>query len=122
MKNVLQKALKCYKMNAIEKRLCIIIIFVLVKNINSEIDLYNNQIINFEFVDYYTWKELSGDVFRAPLRKAMLLSSIIGNGFQLFFMLTFTLCLGSFGFSNPEKRANILNLGIGMNMLILTRR
>ena len=92
--------------------LTIIIIFVLVKNINSEIDLYNNQIINFEFVDYYTWKELSGDVFRAPLRKAMLLSSIIGNGFQLFFMLTFTLCLGSFGFSNPEKRANLLNIGI----------
>jgi transmembrane 9 superfamily protein 2/4 len=92
--------------------LTIIIIIVLVKNINTEIDLYNNQIINFEFVDYYTWKELSGDVFRAPLRNSMLLSSIIGNGFQLFCMLTITLCLGSFGFSNPEKRANLLNIGI----------
>jgi transmembrane 9 superfamily protein 2/4 len=27
-------------------------------------------------------------------------------------MLTITLCLGSFGFSNPEKRANLLNIGI----------
>ena len=92
--------------------LSIIIIMVLVKNINTEVDLYNNQIINFEFVDYYTWKELSGDVFRAPLRNSMLLCSIIGNGFQLYCMLAITLCLGSFGFANPEKRANLLNLGI----------
>ena len=32
---------------------------VLVENINTEIDLYNNQIFNFEFVDYYPWKELT---------------------------------------------------------------
>ena len=92
--------------------LSIIIIMVLVKNINTEVDMYNNQIVNFEFVDYYTWKELSGDVFRAPLKNPMLLSAIIGNGFQLFCMLTITLGLGSFGFLNPEKRANLLNLGI----------
>ena len=68
--------------------------------------------INFEFVDYYTWKELSGDVFRAPLRRPMLLSAIIGNGVQLFCMMTITLFLGSIGFYKPEKRANLLNLGI----------
>jgi len=92
--------------------LTIIIIMVLVKNINTEIDLYNNQIVNFEFVDYYTWKELSGDVFRAPLRNSMLLCSILGNGFQLFFMLGITLILGTFGFLVPEERANLLNIGI----------
>ena len=92
--------------------LTIIIIMVLVKNINTEVDMYNTQVINFEFVDYYTWKELSGEVFRAPLRNPMLLSAIIGNGVQLFCMLTVTLWLGSFGFANPEKRANLLNLGI----------
>ena len=92
--------------------LTLFIIIILVKNINTEIDLYNTQIINFEFVDYYTWKELSGDVFRAPLKNPMLLSAIIGNGFQLFCMLTITLCLGALGFSNPEKRSNLLNIGI----------
>ena len=92
--------------------LTLLIIIILVKNIKTEIDLYNTQIINFEFVDYYTWKELSGDVFRAPLKNPMLLSAIIGNGFQLFCMLTITLCLGTLGFSNPEKRANLLNIGI----------
>ena len=92
--------------------LAIIIIMVLLKNINKDINIYNNKVINFEFIDYYTWKELSGDVFRAPLRYPMLLSSIIGNGVQLFSMLTITLFLGSVGFENPEKRANLLNIGI----------
>ena len=92
--------------------LTLFIIIVLVKNIKTEIDVYNTQIINFEFADYYTWKELSGDVFRAPLKNAMILSAIIGNGFQLFCMLSVTLFLGSLGFLNPEKRANLLNLGI----------
>ena len=92
--------------------LAVIIIMVLIKNINTEIDIYNTKVINFEFVDYYTWKELSGDVFRAPLRRPMLLSAIIGNGVQLFCMLTITLFLGSIGFYKPEKRANLLNLGI----------
>ena len=42
----------------------------------------------------------------------MLLSAIIGNGVQLFCMMTITLFLGSIGFEKPEKRANLLNLGI----------
>ena len=92
--------------------LAIIIIMVLIKNINADINIYNNKVINFEFVDYYTWKELSGDVFRAPLRRPMLLSAIIGNGVQLFCMMTITLFLGTIGFENPEKRANLLNIGI----------
>ena len=92
--------------------LALIILLVLIKNINTDINIYNTKVINFEFVDYYTWKELSGDVFRAPLRRPMLLSAIIGNGVQLFCMMTITLFLGSIGFENPEKRANLLNLGI----------
>jgi len=40
----------------------------------------------------------------------MLLSSIIGTGFQLFMMLAIVLFLGVIGFLNPEKRSNILSL------------
>ena len=90
--------------------LSIIIIMILLKNINTQIDEYNNKVINFEFVDYYTWKELAGDVFRAPLRNPMILSAIIGNGVQLFCMLTITLFLGWIGLENPEKRGFFLNL------------
>ena len=92
--------------------LTLVIIIVLVKNIRTEIDQYNIQIRKFEDIDYYTWKELSGDVFRPPLKNPMLLCSIIGNGFQLFCMITITLFLGTIGFLNPEKRANLLNIGI----------
>ena len=92
--------------------LTLFIIIVLVKNIKTDIEVYNTQIINFELEDNYSWKELSGDVFRAPLKNAMLLSAIIGNGFQLFCMLSITLFLGSIGFLNPEERSKILNIGI----------
>ena len=92
--------------------LTIAIIFVLVKNIKTEIEHYNSQINTFQTVDYYTWKELSGDVFRPPLNNPMLLSAIVGNGLQLFCMITITLLLGTFGFLNPEKRSNIMNYEI----------
>ena len=92
--------------------LTLVIIIVLVKNIKTQINKYNTQIAKFENINYYTWKELSGDVFRAPIRGPMLLSSIIGSGFQLFLMLTITLFLGTVGFMNPEKRGNLYNIGI----------
>ena len=92
--------------------LTIAIIIVLVKNIKNEIEHYNSQINKFQTVEYYSWKELSGDVFRAPLNNPMLLSAIVGNGLQLFCMITIILFLGTFGFLNPEKRSNILNFGI----------
>ena len=92
--------------------LTLTIIIVLLKNIRTEINQYNNQITRFETVDYYTWKELSGDVFRAPLNNPMILSAIIVNGLQLFCMLTITLFLGTLGVLNPEKRKGFLNLGI----------
>ena len=40
----------------------------------------------------------------------MLLSSIIGNGFQLFLKLCIVFILSDIGFSKPEKSTNILSL------------
>jgi len=37
---------------------------------------------------------------------------MLGTGAQLIAMLTLTLLLGMFGFINPEKRLNIINIGI----------
>jgi transmembrane 9 superfamily protein 2/4 len=42
----------------------------------------------------------------------LLLSSILGTGTQLLAMFSITLLLGVLGFMNPEKRSNILNIGI----------
>lgn len=90
----------------------IMLIMILCKNLKADISLYNYHLSQFEDIKEDDWKQLSGDVFRPPRTNALLLSSIIGTGMQLFLMMAATLFLGVFGYVNPEKRKNILNLGI----------
>ena len=86
------------------------------KNIRKDINNYNYQVVQIEDIDNISnftennWKQVSGDVFRPPRVNKMLLSSIIGTGFQLFLMLYIVFILGSIGFLEPEKRENILSL------------
>ncbi len=87
------------------------VIYIFKKNISTDIDSYNYKVSQYEELDEYDWKQVSGDVFRAPVN-SLLLSSILGTGCQLLMMFTITLCLGVFGFMNPERRSNILNIGI----------
>ena len=90
----------------------IFVVRILKKNLISDIDSYNYRVSQFEDINEYDWKQVAGDVFRPPSVNILLLSSILGTGSQLLSMFTITLLLGVFGFMNPEKRANILNLGI----------
>jgi len=88
------------------------VIYILKKNISTDIDSYNYKVSQYEEIDEYDWKQVSGDVFRPPSVNTLLLSSILGTGTQLLMMFSITLCLGVFGFMNPERRSNILNIGI----------
>ena len=90
----------------------IFVIRILKKNLTSDIDSYNYRVSRFEDINEYDWKQVAGDVFRPPSVNILLLSSILGTGSQLLSMFTITLLLGVFGFMNPERRSNILNLGI----------
>ena len=96
--------------------LTIIIALILTKNIKRDIETYNYQVVQMEDIDNIktlyenNWKQVSGDVFRPPRVNKMLLSSIIGTGFQLYSMIFIFLLLGAVGFLNPEKRSNILSL------------
>ena len=96
--------------------LTLIIAILLTKNIKKDIENYNYQVVQIEDIDNIknlsenNWKQVSGDVFRPPRVNKMLLSSIIGTGFQLYLMLAIFLFLGVIGFLNPEKRKNILSL------------
>ena len=92
--------------------LSIIIIVILYRNLKSDISSYNYRISQLENIDEYDWKQVSGDVFRPPYKNALLLSSMLGTGTQLFLMMAAILFFGLFGFMNPEKRYNILNIGI----------
>ena len=93
---------------------CFVSVFVahiLRKNVSNDIDSYNFKVAQIEEIDDYDWKQVSGDVFRPPIN-ILLLSSLIGTGAQLLSMVTMILVLGVLGFMNPERRGNILNLGI----------
>ena len=90
----------------------IIVILNLFKNINNDINEFNSRTSNYEKNDEYEWENLSGDVFRAPARNKILLTSFIGSGMQLFFMLLISLIFVIFVFLNPEKRTFILIIGI----------
>ena len=90
----------------------IFVIYLLRKNLRRDIDTYNYRVSQFEDINEYDWKQVAGDVFRPPRINAMLLSSMIGTGCQLLSMITITLLLAVVGFMNPEKRNNILNIGI----------
>ena len=56
-------------------------------------------------------KKIQGE-FRTPAVNVILLCSILVIGIQLLLMITASLFFGLFCFMNPEKRANILNVGI----------
>ena len=90
----------------------LIVICVLRKNLNSDITSYNYRVSQLEDIQDYDWKQVSGDVFRPPHKNVLLLSVMLGTGAQLLSMFTISLILGIFGFMNPEKRMNIINLGL----------
>ena len=90
----------------------IFIVYILKKNLSEDISSYNNKVSQFEEINEYDWKQISGDVFRPPRINVLLLSGMVGTGIQLLSMLTITLLLGMFGFMNPEKRVNLINIGI----------
>jgi len=87
-----------------------LVVFLLKKNLRKDIDSYNFRVSQFEDINEYDWKQVAGDVFRAPRVNKLLLSSLIGTGCQLLSMITLTLILSVIGFMNPEKRNNILNI------------
>ena len=90
----------------------LIVVRIFRNTVNNDIDSYNYRVSQFEDIPEYDWKQVSGDVFRPPQINVGLLSAILGTGSQLLCMLTITLFLGVIGFMKPEKRANILNIGI----------
>ena len=90
----------------------ILVLYVLKQNVNNDIDTYNFKVSQMEEIDDYDWKQIPGDVFRPPMVNTLLLASILGTGTQLLSMFTITLLLGVLGFMRPERRTNILNIGI----------
>ena len=86
-----------------------LIIFIFCRAIKKDIDLYNIRVTGDDFIDEYGWKQVCNDVFRKPIH-CQILSSLIGNGVQLFSMIFYSLLICIFGILRPESRGNLLNL------------
>ena len=87
----------------------IITFIIFSKNVKNEIDAYNYRVVTIESFDEFNWKQLSGDIFRAPSKRPMLLSALIGTGIQLFLMACVSLFLGIFTYMSPESGINLIN-------------
>ena len=90
----------------------IIVVRLFQRSVKNDIDSYNYRVSQFEDIVEYDWKQISGDVFRPPQINTCLFCAILGTGSQILSMFSITLFLGVIGFMKPEKRANILNIGI----------
>jgi len=63
---------------------------ILLRALKKDIARYNNVDEEEESQEEFGWKLIHGDVFRPPVRP-LLLSVLLGNGAQLFFMTAVTL-------------------------------
>ena len=88
------------------------------KNVQNEIDKYNFRVVQIETMEEFSWKQLYGDVFRAPNKMKMLLASFIGSGFQLFLMVLFSSIVAFFSYMYHSNKLNIIN-SIIISFLIL---
>ena len=86
------------------------IFMILRRNVKKDLDKYNERsIINDSIiVDEYGWKQINGDVFRAP-RHQKTLSAFIGTGVELLFILIASLIFSFVGFIKPEIRLKMVN-------------
>ena len=86
------------------------IIFTL--NVKKDIDVYNFRVATIESIDEFNWKQVSGDVFRPPSKRPMLLASLIGTGIQLYIMICFSLLLSILSYMSPNSGINLINFGL----------
>ena len=88
------------------------------KNVQNEINKYNFRVVQIETMEEFSWKQLYGDVFRAPNKMKMLLASFIGSGFQLFLMVLFSSIVTLFSYMYHSSKLKIINSVI-ISFLIL---
>ena len=86
------------------------IFMILRRNIKKDLDKYNTStVVNDSIIiDEYGWKQIAGDVFRAPPHPKTL-SAFIGTGFEVFCLIIVSLILGFIGFIKPEIRLKLIN-------------
>jgi transmembrane 9 superfamily protein 2/4 len=96
--------------NVIILILTCVIFLILKRTINKYVNKYNNDSVinNNVIIDEFGWKQIAGDVFRAPKHQKTL-SALIGTGIEILCLIIISLILTLIGFIKPEIRLNMIN-------------
>ncbi|RUS13977.1 Endomembrane protein 70-domain-containing protein, partial [Endogone sp. FLAS-F59071] len=89
---------------------------ILLRALHKDISRYNAVDAQEDVQEDFGWKLVHGDVFRPPAH-SMLLSVMLGNGAQLFFMAAVTLVFAVLGFLSPSNRGSLATAMIVLYML-----
>ena len=83
---------------------------ILSRTVKKDLEIYNSgDIINDNIpIDEHGWKQICGDVFRAP-KHLKTLSAFIGTGIELLCIIIISLILSLIGFVKPEIRSKTVN-------------
>ncbi|RUS15254.1 Endomembrane protein 70-domain-containing protein, partial [Jimgerdemannia flammicorona] len=84
---------------------------ILLRALHKDISRYNAVEAQEDVQEDFGWKLVHGDVFRPPAH-GMLLSVLLGNGAQLFFMTAVTLVFAVLGFLSPSNRGSLATVMI----------
>ncbi|KAJ8347912.1 hypothetical protein SKAU_G00265010 [Synaphobranchus kaupii] len=91
---------------------------IMLRTLHKDISRYN-QTDQEDAQEESGWKQVHGDVFRAP-RKGMLLSVLLGQGTQIFTMMFITLFLACLGFLSPANRGALMTCAVVLWVLLGT--
>ncbi|KAM9377074.1 transmembrane 9 superfamily protein member 5 isoform 2-T2 [Pholidichthys leucotaenia] len=91
---------------------------IMLRTLHKDIARYN-QVDQEDAQEESGWKQVHGDVFRAP-RKGMLLSVFLGQGTQIFIMTFITLFLACLGFLSPANRGALMTCAVVLWVLLGT--
>ncbi|TPX40358.1 hypothetical protein SeMB42_g06041 [Synchytrium endobioticum] len=84
---------------------------ILLRTLNRDIAIYNNEDLKEEPEDTTGWKLLHGDVFRPP-RLAGLLAPLLGTGMQLLLAMSSAVGLSMLGILNPAFRGGLVSFAL----------
>ncbi|KAJ3202373.1 hypothetical protein HK099_001878, partial [Clydaea vesicula] len=84
---------------------------IMLRTLNNDIALYNEENVKEDPEDTTGWKLLHGDVFRPPFLSGFL-SSLVGSGIQFSLTIFITVVLALTGYLNPAYRGGLVSSAI----------
>ena len=85
-----------------------VVAMIMMRTVHKDIATYNEMQTLEEAQEESGWKLVHGDVFRPPNFSPMLLSVLVGTGFQLLAMSAFTMFFALGGLMSPANRGTLL--------------